>query len=258
MKTLKDFSDDELDAFIRKEHGENKVSLRELARRLETYAVKLVRFCQKRNIPTLSIGESLKAGYDSNRIKKHGVGKKLDKTIKDKMGVSARKRWSKMSEEERALSREKGKLIYERKTDHEKANFAKAGSRAIYQASKTGSKAELALASLFSQYNIPYIARYKHLFQDTKLEVDFFLPDHNTIVEIDGPSHFRSNLGVDNLAAQQQADAKKNSRILEMGASIIRVRHDRKLYSIDYQYIFNSIMDMLPTLHNELRTINVN
>lgn len=255
MKTLKDFSDDELDAFLREEHCNKRISLRELARRLDTNAVRLLRFCNKRNIPVLSKSESLRAGYESERLNPHMKGKTWSEEHKRDLGKKQHEAWNNLSEEERKRRSEIQRENFENMPNKEE--FRRKGALAIREASINGSKAEHALAKMFDENGIRYIHHYKSLLPGTKLEVDFYLPEYNCVVEIDGPSHFATNLGIDNYRSQMQADEKKNGLVLGLGASIIRLQHRRTLYKRDHYNMFEVLKNVLPTLSNELRIIDV-
>ena len=255
MKTLSDYSDDELAKFLREEHCNNKISLRELARRLNTNAVRLLRFCNKHNIPVLSKSESLKAGYESERLNPHMKGKNWSEEHKRDLGKKQHEAWANLSEEERKRRADIQRENFEAMPD--KKEFQRKGSAAIRKASVEGSKAEHALAKMFDDNNIKYIHHFKNLLPGTKLEVDFYLPDYNCVVEIDGPSHFESNFGVESQGGQVRADNRKNGLVLDLGASIIRLQHRRTLYKRDHYNMFEVLKSVLPILSNELRIINV-
>ena len=56
------------------------------------------------------------------------------------------------------------------------------------------------------------------------LEIDLYIPDLKTILEVDGPSHFLPIWGEDKLQKQINADLRKSGVILTKGYAIIRVR----------------------------------
>lgn len=252
---LSDFSDDELEAFLRLEHCQNQVSLRELARRLKTNPVRLLRFCNKRNIPVLSKSEALKAAYQAERITPPMKGKEWSEEHKRMLGKKQHEMWASMPEEERKRRSDVQREIFENKPD--KDSFHIKGAQAVKRASVHGSKAEHALAALFKENGVKYIHHHTAIFPTSKLEADFYLPTYNCVVEIDGPSHFGGRLGEGNNQAQVAADHKKNGIALDNGMSIIRLQHRRTLYKRDHYNMFNILMEVLPTLSNELRIIDV-
>ena len=62
------------------------------------------------------------------------------------------------------------------------------------------------------------------LFPTEKLEIDLYIADIKTIIEIDGPSHFLPIWGDEHLQKQEQFDLKKNGTLLTRGYVIIRVK----------------------------------
>lgn len=250
-----DFSDDELEAFLREEHCKNQISLRELARRLKTNPVRLLRFCNKRNIPVLSKSEALKAAYKAERIVAPMKGKEWSEEHKLMLGEKQHEMWKSMSEEERKRRADIQREIFENKPD--KDSFHIKGAQAVKMASVHGSKAEHALAAYFKENGVKFIHHHTAIFPNNKLEADFYLPTYNCVVEIDGPSHFGGRLGEENYHAQVAADQRKNAIAIDNGMSIIRLQHKRTLYKRDHYKMFNKLMEVLPTLSNELRIIDV-
>jgi very-short-patch-repair endonuclease len=56
-------------------------------------------------------------------------------------------------------------------------------------------------------------------------EIDLFLPDIKTIIEIDGPQHFLPLFGQDKLKEVIKLDSIKNGLLLAEGYCIIRVKY---------------------------------
>lgn len=255
MRTFDEYSESELVSLVDKLHNVDKLSLREIARQLKTYPVKLYRFCSKHDIPTLTKSESLKSGYESKRIKPHMAGKKRTEEEKIKIGEGQHKYWDQLSEEERNKRGLQQSEVFSKRTD--KAEFSRKGCQAIRRAVDEGSKFEKALIAFFNKEGIHYIHHYKGLLPATKLEVDFYLPEHSLVIEVDGPSHFTADFGISNYASQMKADNKKNGLVLGLGASILRLRHGRVLYKRDYNNVCIYLKGIIGTLNNELRIVNV-
>lgn len=255
MKRFDEYSTQEQIELLEELHNNQKISLREIARQYKTYAVKLSRFCAKHNIPTLSKSEALQSGYDSKRITPAMLGKQ--RSEEEKILISERQHefWKSMSEDERSRRSALQSEIFARREDKE--SFHKKGCRAIRRAADEGSKLEKAVKQFFDENNIEYYHHYTGLFGGTQLEADFYLPEYSIVLEVDGPSHFSADFGVDKYADQLRADEKKNGLVLSMGMSIIRVRHSTMLYKRDYRKVFNFLKTVIPTLDNELRIVDV-
>lgn len=252
---FKDYSEAELIAYIKEEHLNKKKSIRVIAAELKTYPTKIWRFCNKHQIPVMTAGESLKEGYESNRIKPSRAGVKLDKEVKREISETQRARWAAMSEEDREKLSQIHTDNFAKRAD--KDTFHLKGARAIRKTVKEGSKFEKRLMEFFDLYDIKYIHHYAGIFGNTKLEADFYLPDKNTIIEVDGPGHFSAVFSPEQLEKQRQYDNDKNALVINMGASMIRLKHQKKLYEHHYNTVFDELLYILQIINNEVWVIDV-
>lgn len=250
-----DYSTEDLIKLIYHLHLDEKFSLRAIAKQLGTYPTKILRFCNKHGIPTMTVSESLKEGYANNRIINANKGKSLSEDRKIQISEQTHEAWKKLTKKERDQRIKTHRDAFAKRED-QKA-FSLKGSQAIRRAADEGSKLEKYLMGVFDREGINYIHHYKGLFGGTKLEADFFIPSLSVIIEVDGPSHFTSNFSDDSLLKQQEADRKKNGLVLSAGASIIRIQHLRTLYLRDFRSIEQQLLAILPNLSNEMRLINV-
>ena len=255
MSKFSEYSEVELSNLINDLHNVQKFSIREIARKLETYPVKILRFCKKHDIPTMSKSESLKSVYNSGRVIPSMLGKTRTEESKQKISEGQYQRWKSLSQEERNKRGKTQSEIFAKRTD--KKDFINKGHRAIRRAIEEGSKLEKQLMGYFDKNGIEYKHHYTGIFQSTKLEADFFLPELNTVIEVDGPSHFSADFGIDNYSSQIKADEKKNGLVISLGASIIRLQHRKTLSQRDYREIFKLLDDLLDNLDNTLKVINV-
>ena len=56
------------------------------------------------------------------------------------------------------------------------------------------------------------------------LEIDLYIPELKTIIEVDGPSHFLPIWGEDKLQKQINADLRKSGALLSKGYIVIRIK----------------------------------
>ena len=56
------------------------------------------------------------------------------------------------------------------------------------------------------------------------LEIDLYIPELKTIIEVDGPSHFLPIWGEDKLQKQINADLRKSGTLLSKGYVVIRIK----------------------------------
>ena len=64
----------------------------------------------------------------------------------------------------------------------------------------------------------------KSLIPNENLEIDLYIPELKTIIEVDGPSHFLPIWGEDKLQKQINADLRKSGALLSKGYIVIRIK----------------------------------
>ena len=65
---------------------------------------------------------------------------------------------------------------------------------------------------------------HKLLIPSENLEIDLYIPGLQTIIEVDGPSHFLPIWGQEKLDKQINADLRKTGTLLTKGYVVIRVK----------------------------------
>ena len=65
---------------------------------------------------------------------------------------------------------------------------------------------------------------HEQIIPSENLEIDLYLPELKTIIEIDGPSHFLPIWGEEKLQKQINADLRKSGTLLSKGFVVIRVK----------------------------------
>ena len=86
----------------------------------------------------------------------------------------------------------------------------------------------LVLAFIFFSLTISEI--FEDYISGEKYEMDLYLPDIDTIIEIDGPQHFMPVFGEKHLREYVKHDAIKNGIMIKNGYCVIRINHE--LYSV--------------------------
>lgn len=96
------------------------------------------------------------------------------------------------------------------------------------------SKGEIKIEKYLIENNIEFIAQYK--FDDcinkNKLPFDFYLPNHNILIEFDGKQHFEPIEffgGIKHLKETQHNDKIKNKYCKDKGIKLIRIRYDENV-----------------------------
>ena len=78
-----------------------------------------------------------------------------------------------------------------------------------------------------------YVIEYhrKGIIPNANLEVDIYIPDFATAIEIDGPSHFLPIWGDEALRKTIKSDNEKNGLLRYHGIMVLRVSQKRKTLS---------------------------
>ena len=98
----------------------------------------------------------------------------------------------------------------------------------------SSSKGEIEISKILTENNIRHIQEHK--FDDCKninlLRFDFYLPEHNTVIEFDGIQHFQAITGFggeNSLEATQHRDSIKNEYCQTNNIPLLRIRFDENV-----------------------------
>lgn len=215
---------------ICKEYDEGK-STYEIAEKYHTYPNKVRRLLKKAGKVIRSKGEAQANALREGRHKHPTKGQQRSESVKEKISKSMETNWKNMSDKDKKKKSELAKEQWENKTLEEKTIFRQKAAKAICKASKEGSKLEKGLT--FNLRKNGYVVEFhkEALVVQENLQVDLYLPELKTVIEIDGPTHFLPIWGEDNLARHQRADAKKSGLLLTGGFVLIRVKNLCKVTS---------------------------
>jgi very-short-patch-repair endonuclease len=220
-----------------------------IAEKYQTYPNKIRRLLKKRGIELNDKSEAQKLAIKSGRSKHPTQGTKRDMVVKHKISEGVYQSWKKLSEKERQSRVDKSKDQWYNMTDAERDALRKSAAIAVRAAAKDGSKMENFLKEELTKHGYDVIFHKTGLIPSENLEVDIFLPQINTAIEVDGPAHFYPIWGEDNLQKHIGADAHKSGLLLLQGFVVIRIKHLTKNLSEKHK------RDVLEQLQKVLQTI---
>ena len=169
----------------------------------------------------------------SQGVAKHPTkGKKLSKETINNISAKRSQAWIDLSEEDKQKFRDAKKEQWNNMTESAKQELRSAAYAAIRESAEIGSKTERYVSAALEEEGYGVIIHARNLIQSQALEVDMFVPDLKTAVEIDGPSHFEPVWGSDKLKKQQSSDTAKQGLLLNNGYVLIRVIQRDKSMSI--------------------------
>lgn len=251
-------------AIIKKYVDEGKSSY-QVAEELGTYSTKILRALDYLGIERRDYSSAQSNAMDQGRSKHPTKGKKLSAKHKKSLGKAKTKYWQEMSDLERDRLSQMSKEAWDRKTDEEKEELRKLALEAVRQAGQNGSKTERYLSHRLRDAGYSIVFHKTNLVPHSKLEVDLFVPELRTAIEIDGPAHFLPIWGDEKLQKQQSADLIKQGILMDNGYVVLRLRQiDKKLSMTKLDQIFNAIIvelekigEQFPDRKNRLIEIEV-
>ena len=238
-------SDGEKIEILRDAYWENGMSWIEISKELNTYPNKVRREAKRLNIPSRDKSAAQKTALGSGRAVHPTEGKAIPEDTRLKISESQGIVWDSLTDEERLVRSQIGKMSWDKKTEEEKRDLIRKGGDAIRQASKKGSKLERFLLEELSRRKYRVQFHKEHWLKNQNLETDLFIEDLNTVIEVDGPSHFSPVWGEDNLVKNVKSDMEKTGLILDQGLVLIRIKQSKR---ISQRYLRNVLEDLLKVL----------
>lgn len=227
-------------------------SVREVADLHNTYPNKIARILQKSGIELRSKTEAAKLAVNRGKITPPMLGKKRTQAEKDNISKKRSKKWKEMGEEDLQAFKQSAKDRWESQTEEEKIYKQKRAGEALRRASTEGSKAEKFLHEGLTKMGYDVIMHKVGLIPGEKFEIDLYLPNLLTAIEIDGPQHFLPVYGEKNLRRNIKYDAVKSGALLSRGMCVIRVKYLLKHTSQSTNNI------LLKLVESELKKISQN
>lgn len=234
---------------IIKLYVEEEKSSYEVAEALNTYSTRILRALDFLGVERRTYSQAQSNSLKSGRTVHPTKGKKLEDEHKRKIGESKSKSWHDLPQKEKDRMSSLSKAAWEKKSDSEKIEMRRMAMEAVREASKQGSKTERHLKNGLTNAGYSVMFHKTNLVPGSKLEVDLFLPEVKTAIEIDGPGHFLPIWGEDKMRKQQSADTIKQGILISHGYVILRIRQ------IDKSISMTKMNSLLETILSELDKI---
>ena len=241
------------EGYVIKQYQQNS-STYSIAKELGTYPKKIERILKKNGIALRTRSQAQANAIKTGRSKHPTKGEKRSEEEKNKISRGKELSWKNTSEEDREKFSQQAKERWEKiPADKKKEMMEKAG-RALRIAAIEGSKAEKFLQKKLNEMGYDVVLHKKDLVEGN-FEIDLFLPELNTIIEIDGPQHFLPVFGEKKLQEVIKFDSIKNGLLVSKGFCVVRVRYlcknmsravERKLWDLVSEQV-GKIQDKFPT-----------
>jgi len=234
-----------------KQYWTQERSVGDIAKELETYPNKVRRALKSHGIKLRDKGSAqavaLKKGRSSHPTKDKGHSEES----KLKISESVAQNWENLSEEEFESRRETARKQWANMSEEEKIKLRESAIPGIKKASREGSKLEKYIRDKLTKDN--YVIEYhkKGIVPNANLEVDIYLPELGTAIEIDGPSHFMPIWGEEALRKTIKSDNEKNGLLRYHGIMVLRVAQKKKTLSQ------KAMRDTWDSIQKELKVLSV-
>jgi hypothetical protein len=206
-------------------------SVGDIAKELDTYPNKVSRALKKHGIKLRDRGSAQSIALKTGRSNHPTKDKGHSEESKVKISESVARNWENLSYEEFESRRETARKQWANMSEEDKTKLRESAVPGIKKASKEGSKLEKYIQSQLTKAG--YVIEYhkKGIVPNSNLEVDIYLPEIGTAIEIDGPSHFLPIWGQDALSKTIKSDNEKNGLLRYHGVMVLRVAQKRKTLS---------------------------
>ena len=223
-------------------YQEEEWSTYQIAEKLGTYPNKIRRILKKNGIHLRTRSNAQKNALSSGRSSHPTAGTTMSEETKMKISDSQGYVWDSLTDEQKEYRSQIGRRSWDQKTDEEKASLIEEAQNAVR---RLGSKMEHFLLKSLTQEKIRVEFHKDHWLQNQNLQVDLYLPEYRTAIEVDGPSHFKPVWGEENLEKNIKSDQQKTGLVLADGLVMIRIRQDQ---SLTQRYMRNTLASLLELL----------
>lgn len=205
-------------------YEKQKMSVTEIAQKLNTYHNKIMRMLKKAGIKTRNKSEAQKLALQNGRAKNPCEGIELSEEHKQKIGESLQKFWEQAEPHEKRDRIVKNREVWSKKNKKEKKQFSKEGIEAIRKTSVIGSKLERYLVDGLTSKG--YVVNHHKQFEDQ--HIDLFIDGEfgefkGVAIEVNGPSHYEPIWGEDAFKRRVISDDKKMGLLQVLPCAVVIV-----------------------------------
>ncbi len=222
-----------------------------IAKELATNETKVRRALAFLGVPIRTYAEAQKVALDSGTAIHPTKGKKLSDATKETISVNRSKAWTDLSEDDKEKFRQVKRDQWEEMSPEQKYDLQKAAHAAIRESASIGSKTERYVSDALEGEGYGVIVHARNLIQSQALEVDMFLPELKTAIEIDGPTHHTDVFGGEVLSKTQVRDLQKNGLIVARGLVMLRVIQDKKLSQTNQRKLGQLVLTTIEELQKQ-------
>ena len=212
------------ESYVIEQYTKRGRSANDISKELGTYPKKIARIISKHGYDVRGRSEAQIAALESGLSVHPTAGKKRSEEEKNSIARGVSKRWHSLSDKQKKEFSHAAKERWDAMSELEKQEIQRAAGRALRLAGIEGSKAEKFLRKKLLENDYEVVLHKKGLISGNH-EIDIFLPELKTVIEIDGPQHFFPIWGEERLNKTIEYDSKKNGQLISAGYCVIRVKY---------------------------------
>lgn len=244
-------SDNDKSTLINSLYIDKKHSFADIASMYGTYANKIRRDAKRLKFEIRDKSAAQKNALQSGKHTHPTKGKERSASTKQKIGKGVMQSWEGLSESEMEERRQRAKLNWDQLDHDVKVNMQQSAIKAVRESSKTGSKLEKFIHKELLGLGYQVEFHKEQSLVNTRLQIDIFLPTINTVIEVDGPSHFEPVWGEQSLARNVGYDQKKEGLITGRGWHLIRIKQLKDYSPTRAAVVIEKLMPILKELATE-------
>jgi len=213
----------DFDKKVIKMYNEQNKSTYEIAKQLDTYPNKVRRTLIKSGYKLKDKSEAQKTALAEGRSSHPTKGRKRSSKERIKISSSLVDYWHDMTDKEKERRSKIAKRNWKNMSAEQKESMRSKGIAAIQLAATQGSKLEQFFQKRLEKAGF-FTKMHQIIIPAENLEIDLYIPELKTIIEVDGPSHFYPIWGEEKLQKQINADLRKSGALLSKGYVVIRIK----------------------------------
>ena len=232
------------------------MSTHAIAEVFDTYPNKIRRLLLQNGFELRSKSDAQSLAISSGRTKHPTKGTK--RTAEERMKISKRlcETWENMPPEEKSRRSEIARKNYHALTEEQKEDMQRKGLRAVCEASRKGSKAELFLLDYLQSRGYDVILHDKDLLEGS-FECDLHLPELKVVIEIDGKKHREAWFGQEQLDMGIAFDNKKDKLLTDMDYTLIRIKYTLKNASLyKHNTMSENVHSLITKIENDMESFS--
>lgn len=230
LKKYLELKSNERGYLLQKYYVDMQLSVTYLADLIGTYPNRILRDLRANGITVKTRSEAQKISIELGRSEHPSAGKTLDVEIRKKMSDTHSSRWDNMGEEEKKKISEVHKKNWDKIPKNKKEEMRSKAHAGMLKASKEGSRMEKYAAERFIQDGYQTLIHHDKMFGNDKFHYDLFLPSAGAVIEIDGPTHFKTIWTEEQRSKVEKADAYKNNMTIgNFDFFMIRIQQKKKI-----------------------------